>query len=110
MLTEFLFQVPTVFDDGITPIPAAEAISYVVLIDVVNPPVHSYPVPAANVAAAVAGVVTVKFSDLGFTPVNKVTYFADATAVDSQQVSLPSNLVTFTYALTPKAPTGFRVG
>lgn len=109
-LTQFQFQVPTTYDDGVTPIQATDVLTYQVLIDVINPPARAYNVPAANVTAAVAGVVTVKFTDLGFTPVNKTAYFADAEAVDGQAVSLPSNVQAFTYALTPKAPSGFRVG
>jgi hypothetical protein len=108
-LKEFQFQVPLLEDDGVTPIPSTDVVAYSVLLDTVNPPVKSYAVPASAVVAAVAGLVTVTFAELGFVPVNKTTYFADATATDGG-TSLPSNMVSFTYVVTPAAPTGFRVG
>jgi hypothetical protein len=109
-LSEFQFQIPTTYDDGVTPISPTDVIAYLVMVDTVTPPVKAYSVPAAAAAAAVNGVVTVKFTELGFVPVNKTVYYADAEAEEGQAVSLPSNIQGFTYNLTPKAPTGFTVG
>lgn len=105
--TQVSFTVPTTNTDGSA---ISEPLSFSVLIDTVNPPVKAYPVPAANVAAAVNGVVTVKFSDLGFVPVNNTDYFADAVATDADGSSAPSALVAFAYSVVPSAPTGFTVG
>jgi hypothetical protein len=103
--TQVSFTVPTTNNDGS---PITEALSYLVFIDTVNPPVKSYPVPAA--AAPVAGVLTVKFTDLGFTPVPGTDYFAAADDSDADGTSPLSNIVSFNYGVVPNAPTGFSVG
>jgi len=96
------------FSDDSTPIPASDTVSYTIYLDSVNPPLASYAVPAAAVAAAKDGVVSVLFSDLGFTPVHGTTYFCEVTATDNGMTSGLSNLDSFLYAsLTPKPPTGF---
>ncbi len=107
-LSKFQFQESTTFTDGST-IPAGTALSYNLLIDTVNPPLKAYAVPAADVAAAVAGLVTVKFTDIGFTPVNNTPYFAAATEADGTAVSADSNVVAFTQVVPPSAPTALAV-
>ncbi len=110
MLTEFLFTVSTTYSDPAkTPIPAGTVLTYNMLIDTVNPPVKSYAVPAANVAAAVGGVVTVKFTDIGFSPDYNVLYFADATEATGAAVSVPSNQVSFTQVVPPSPPMALAV-
>jgi hypothetical protein len=104
MLTQFTFTESTTYADG-TAIPAGTALTYAMLIDTVNPPVKAYSVPAANVAAAIAGVVTVKFTDIGFVPAYNTTYYADATEASGTAVSVPSNQVTFEQVVPPAAPT-----
>ena len=104
MLTEIQFQESTTYTDGTT-IPAGTPLAYNLLIDTVNPPVKSYPVPAANVAAAVAGLVTVKFTDVGFTPTYNTPYFAAATEATGTAVSADSNVFPFTQVVPPSAPT-----
>src|ERR1700729_2052393 len=107
-MTSFVsFNVPTTNIDG-TPI--TETLSYNVLIDTVSPPLKSYPVPAAQIAAAVAGVVTVTFVELGFTPVNKIPYFVTAVAADSDGTSGDANIATFINTPLPNAPTRLTVG
>lgn len=104
MQTEISFNSPTTNADG-TPI--TQALTFTALIDTVNPPVKSYAVPAS--ATIAAGVVTVTFAQLGFTPVNGTTYFVDVTATDASGTSAPSGEVTFTYAVPPSPPTGLKV-
>lgn len=102
--TELSFVVPTHNTDGSL---IAEPLSFVAYIDSVNPPVKAYPVPAAN--AAVAGVVTVTFAQLGFTPVKNTDYYVDVTAVDADGVSAPSIVAQFAYSVVPNAPTSLKV-
>jgi len=104
MLSKFSFDVPTTNADGT---PLTEAVSYNVLVDVINPPVKAYTVPAAD--APVSGVLTVTFAQLGFAPVTGTAYFAAAQAVDASGTSADSNIVAFTYLAPPSAPTGFTV-
>lgn len=89
---------------------STEALSYAVQMDTVNPPIKQYPVPAANVAAAVAGVVSVTFAELGFTPLKGTDYFTSATATDADGTSAPTAILAFAYNVVPNAPTGFKVG
>jgi hypothetical protein len=105
--TKVTFTVPTTNTDGS---PITEALSYTVFIDTANPPVKAYSVPAANIAAAVAGLVTVTFAQLGFTPVPGADYYADVSAADADGVSPLSNVFAFKYEVVPNAPTGFTVG
>lgn len=100
------FTAPTTNTDG-TPITLP--LSYVVSIDTVNPPVKAYPVPAANVAAAVAGVITVTSADLGFVPVAGMTYYIDVDAAEGSNVSVDTPTITYVYSPTPNPPTGFTV-
>jgi hypothetical protein len=104
--TQISFTVPATNTDGSA---ISEPLSFVALIDKVSPPVASFAVPAANVAAAVAGVVTVKFTDLGFTPVKGTDYFVDVEAIDADGTSAPSSVVQFAYNVVPNAPTGLKV-
>lgn len=105
-VSQVSFTLPTTNTDGSK---IAGPVTAVVLIDTVTPPVKSYAVPAANIAAAVAGVVTVTFAQLGFTPVAGTDYFADAEAIDSLGTSLPSGIVAFAYQVAPNAPAGFKI-
>jgi len=107
--THIQFAPATTYTDG-TAIPAGTLLSYVALIDTVNPPLAQFPVPAADVAAESAGVITSSFADLGFNPVPGTTYFAAVTEASGAAVSTDSNIATFTYpAEVPNAPTGFTV-
>ncbi len=108
MFTEFQFAEANTYTDG-TPIPAGTPLSYTLFIDTVKPPLKSYAVPAANVAAAVNGTVTVKFSDIGFSPVYNVPYFADATEATGSAVSTASNQVSFTQVVPPSPPMALAV-
>jgi hypothetical protein len=103
--TTVTFDVPTTNTDGSA---ITEALSYVVLIDTVNPPVKSYPVPATVVATA--GVLSVTFAQLGFTPVKNTDYFASATATDADGTSVMATDFAFAYSVVPNAPTGLKVG
>lgn len=105
--TQIQFNAPTANTDGSA---ITEALSYVALIDTVNPPVKSYAVPAAQVAAAVAGLVTVTFAELGFVPVKNTDYFVSVTATDTDGTSADATVDTFKYAVVPNAPTGLKVG
>lgn len=58
------------------------ALSYVVLLDTVNPPVQKYPVPAANIANATTNAngskhVTVTDADLKVTIATDIPYFIE---------------------------------
>lgn len=103
--TKVSFTLPTANTDG-TPI--TEALSAIVFIDTVNPPVKSYPVPAGAMVAD-GSVLTVTFAQLGFTPVPG-TYYAGAEVTDVDGTSGMSTVVSFKYEVAPKAPTGFTVG
>src|SRR5450759_794119 len=104
--TEISFTAPTKNTVGS---PITKALSFTAFIDTVTPPVKSYSVPAANVGAAVAGVITVTFAQLGFVPVTNTDYFVDVTATDADGVSSPSASVQFGYSVVPSAPTGLKV-
>jgi hypothetical protein len=103
------FVAPTTYNDGATPLPTPDALSFNVLIDTVNPPVKSYPVPAAQTPSTPGATVTVTFAQLGFTPVGNTTYWASATATDAAGTSTETAPVSFLYELAPAAPTGFVV-
>lgn len=103
--TKVSFTLPTANTDG-TPI--AEALTEAVFIDTVNPPVKSYAVPAS--VTPVAGVLTVTFVQLGFTPVPGTDYFAAAEVSDADGTSAMSSVVSFKFEVVPNAPTGFTVG
>lgn len=105
-MTQISFNAPTTNTDG-TPITLP--VSYVVSIDTVNPPAKAYPVPAAAVAAAVAGKITVTFAELGFTPVAGTTYYIDVDAAEGSNVSVDTPAITYVYAPTPNPPTAFTV-
>ncbi len=107
-VTKFTFTAPTTNADG-SAIAAGETLSYNVLIDTISPPVKSYAVPAAEVATATNGNITVTFAQLGFVPVEGTTYYADVVAVNAAGTSAPSSGVSFTYAVVPTAPSGFTV-
>jgi hypothetical protein len=104
--TTLSFAAPTLNTDNL---PLTEPLTYTAYIDTVNPPVKSFAVPAANIAAAVAGIITATFAQLGFTPVKNVDYFVDVTATDADGTSAPSAIVQFAYSVAPKGPTGLKV-
>ena len=104
MLTKFTIAESTTYTDG-SAIPAGTVLAYDILVDTVNPPVKSFPVPAANVAAAASGLITVLFTDIGFVPVPNTPYFADATEATGAAVSAPSNAVMFVQVIPPSPPT-----
>lgn len=106
MSSEVSFTAVTTATDGSA---LTEPVNYAVQIDTVSPPVKSYPVPAANAAAAVAGTITATFAQLGFTPVEDTPYFVDVTATDADGTSAPSGIVTFTNKAVPNVPTGLKV-
>jgi hypothetical protein len=106
MSSQISFNAVTTAADGSA---LTEPVSYTAFIDTANPPVKSFAVPAANVTAAVAGVITVTFAALGFVPVNDTPYFVDVTATDADGTSAPSDIVTFTNKVVPSAPTGLKV-
>lgn len=107
MYSQFSFVAPTTNADGspLTTFP----ITYTVLVDTVNPPVKAFPIPAADVTV-VAGVITVTFAQIGFTPAANTSYFAAVEAADAAGTSALSDIVTFNEAVVPAAPTGFKVG
>jgi hypothetical protein len=102
--THVSFAIPTTNTDGSA---ITLALTYAVLIDTVNPPVKSYPVPAAVVAAN--GILAVTFAQLGFAPLAGASYFAGATATDSSGTSALSAVAAFKYDVAPNAPTSFTV-
>lgn len=106
-LSAISFNAPTTNADGSA---ITLPLNYIALIDTVNPPVKSFAVPPANVGAAVAGLITVTFVQLGFAPVDKVAYFVEVEAQDSFGTSIPTAALSFTYtAPVPSAPTGLKV-
>jgi hypothetical protein len=106
MQTEIQFVVPTTNTDGS---PITLALTFVAFIDTVNPPVKSFAVPAADVAAAVSGTVTSKFTSLGFVPAANTDYFAEVVAIDTNGTSAPSTVFSFAYLVVPAAPTSLKV-
>lgn len=102
--TQLSFDVPTTNSDGST---ISEPLSYTALIDTVNPPVKSYPVPST--AVITSGVVSVTFAQLGFAPVKSTDYFVEVTATDADGTSAPSTVLGFAYSVVPNAPTGLKV-
>lgn len=82
------------------------ALSYVVLLDTVNPPKQSYPVPAANIAAAVVNPdgskrVTVTDADLKATIADNVQYFVEIQDALGNQVSAPTAVIPYELTVTP---------
>lgn len=101
--TEVTIQAPTQNTDGSV---ITEVLSYNVFIDTVNPPVKSFPVPAAVITT---GTFSVTFAQLGFTPVPGTDYFASVDCSDADGTSVNAADVSFKYAVVPNAPTGFTV-
>jgi hypothetical protein len=86
------------------------ALSYVVLFDIINPPKQSYPVPAANLAAATLNPdgskrVTVTDADLKVTIADNVQYYVEIQDALGNQVSAPTAVVPYELVVTPSAPT-----
>lgn len=117
-MKQITFEIETTNVDGSAMTAAQIAtLTFVVYIDTVTPPVKSYPVPAANVAAAVVDptsglkVVTVKPADIGFVPVPSAKYYVDATETSGAGTSGPSNIASITEAPPPfpKPPANLAV-
>lgn len=115
MTSKVSFNSPLTYTDGST-IAAADlaGATYALQIDTVNPPVKSFPVPAANVAAAVANPdgskhITVAFSDVGFVPLANVTYFVAATDTVLGSTSVEAADVSFTNVVAPNPPSAVSV-
>lgn len=104
--TKVSFQSPASNNDGSA---ITLPLSYTVFIDTVNPPVKSFAVPAANVSAAVGGLITATFAQLGFSPVAGTDYFASVQCSDTAGTSVMSADISFSYGVVPNAPTGFSV-
>jgi hypothetical protein len=102
--TQVSFNPPTLNTDGST---ITETLTYNVYIDTVNPPVKVFPIPAT--VLPVAGLLTVTFAQLGFTPVKGTDYFASVTATDADGTSVMATDFAFAYSVTPLPPTGFKV-
>jgi hypothetical protein len=110
------FDTPKQYTDG-TNIPAAAlaAAKYFVLIDTANPPVTSFQVPAAIVAAAVANPDGTKrlnvdaVKDLGFNPTPGTPYFVEAKDSIGGVFSAATTILPYTYSPTPEAPANFSV-
>lgn len=91
------------------------ALAYTVFFDTVNPPVKTYKVPAADLAAGTPNAdgsetVTVDVEkDLGIALVAGTTYFAGMTDAFGTQVSTETAIVQVTYEPTPEAPGNFSV-
>lgn len=112
-VTKLEWTPPTSNADG-TPLSAADAaaMTYTAQIDVINPPVKSYPIPAAAVKplsppASSGATVSAAFSDIGFTPADGVPYFVTITATDTEGTSAPTAVVSFTNIAVPSAPLDF---
>jgi hypothetical protein len=118
MLTKFTW-VPNASNTDGSALTATQlaGLSYVILLDTVNPPVKSYSVPSGKVTpleGSTTGQVQVLFTDIGFTPVSNVQYFASVEETESfpdgtSATSSPSGQITFTLDGTPNAPTNFSV-
>lgn len=100
---EFQFNLPTKYQDGSAMDPGiAMSLAYEIEVTTMDDPARTdrFLVPPAVVKAAVNGVVTVLFSDIGFVPVIDTFYFAvmyDVTLGTTESVSPDSNSVQFAY-------------
>lgn len=108
------FTTPIDYTDGSAIAAAAlAAANYTVFVDTVNPPVKSYSVPAANLAAGVKQadgslLVTVDaVIDLKAPLVAGTSYFVAAEDTVSGQVSPETAILTVVYEPTPNSPGNF---
>lgn len=90
------------------------ALTYTIFLDTVNPPVKTYPVPAADLTAATANAngskrVTVNATDLGVTPVAGTTYYVAVEDSLGNAVSPESPILTYLDVVTPGSPANFSV-
>ena len=90
------------------------ALTYTIFLDTVNPPVKTYPVPAADLAAATANAngskhVTVNSTDLGVTPVAGTTYYVAVQDSLGNAVSPESPVLIYIDAITPGSVQNFTV-
>jgi hypothetical protein len=105
------FTFPTQFVGGAALSQAqAEAATYNVQIDTVNPPVVSFAVPAAKVAAAVNNTVSVDaVADLGADLVPGTTYYVSVTDTVSGVTSAQAAVVSYVYNPAPNPPSALKV-
>lgn len=109
------FSTPLLYTDGTTISAAAlAAAGYTVYIDTVNPPVKSYTVPAANVAAATVNAdgskqVTLQATDVGVVVAPNVTYYVDTADSVSGNASAQTAVLTYKYSPVPAAPGNFSL-
>ncbi len=108
---EFQFTLPTKFSDGSPMTRAiAQSLAYEINITSMDDPATEdhYLVPPANVQAADAnGVVTVLFTDIGFTPKIDTLYYVtmfDVTMGVTGGISPDSNSLTFAYGSPVSKP------
>jgi hypothetical protein len=84
-----------------------DALTYTIFLDTVNPPVKTYPVPVANVAAGVANTdgshrITVDaIKDLNVAVLNNQTYYVAIEDQEGNAISPESAILTYVYKVTP---------
>lgn len=109
------FSTPLLFTDGSTiPTAALAQATYTVYIDTVNPPVKSYTVPTANVAAATTNAdgskqVTLQATDVGVAVAPNVTYYVDTADSVSGNPSAQTSVLTYKYSPVPNSPGNFSL-
>lgn len=83
------------------------ALTYIIFLDTVNPPVKSYAVPAANVAAGTPNAdgskrITVDaVKDLKLTLTNQATYYVAIEDQEGNAISPETAVLTYVYKVTP---------
>lgn len=91
------------------------ALTFNILLDTQNPPVKSYPVPAANLAAATTnanGSKHIKIdavNDLKVTLTGGATYYVDITDALGNAVSKATAVITYVDTITPGEVANFSV-
>jgi hypothetical protein len=90
------------------------ALVYTAFIDTVNPPVKSYPIPAAFIIGTVNANgsvhVTVDAASLGVVVQDNVPYFIALQDSLGTNVSAETSILTFTQVITPDPPSNPSVG
>lgn len=90
------------------------ALTFTIFLDTVTPPVKTYSVPAADIAAATANAngskhITVNATDLGVTPVPGMTYYVAVEDSLGSAVSVESAILTYVDTVTPGGVQNFTV-
>lgn len=91
------------------------ALTFNILVDTVNPPVKSYPVPAANLSAATLNangsrhVKVDAVNDLKVTLTGGATYYVDITDALGNAVSTATAVITYVDTITPGQVANFTV-